>query len=1091
MELKKFASLLSCTCLILCVTFKAVTVYNLDVESPLTVKGPNKTLFGYSVVLHSHRDQKWFVVGAPKANSSFDDGAVNPGVIYKCPIAPNTEIRCEELSLLADPKRNTSCQNKCLEDKDDQWLGVSMARQKKKDGHILACGHRWKNAYHSKEDILPYGVCFIISSNLQPTQNSPLIPCDKGLKTNFRIGEDHTACQAGISSFMTEDSIVIGAPGSHSATGTVFMKQEGALISNFEQVDSSTVKRGSYLGYAVSAGHFVYRNSTDVVGGAPQQDQTGRVYIFDTKDAEKWIIKFIGKGKMLGSYFGASVCAVDLNSDGLSDLLVGAPMYSTVREEGRVYVYLNTGLAKMKELKMELVGGNSYAARFGDVIVDIGDIDADGFPDVAIGAPQEDDKHGSIYIYNGRERGISSIFSQRINGYRIRNNLFGFGQSISGGIDVDGNAFSDVAVGAFMSDTVVLLRSRPVVILEASLLLPPSIKRTKRECTEYGKPAVCINVTLCFHSTGKEISGHIALQYNLHVDVLTKTGFPSRFHAISKTFNGTSELIEIYHNIAKCKTHQAILKGTVRDLRTPVQFEMEYFLGKHFMKNESKDTFSPLQPVLQQKEGESNIVRNKTYFERYCAFQDCAANLNVSAVIILKGDHVNKSYLPVQDAKIIILNVSLFNAGDDAYSSFLYVQFPNILYFIKVVEVEENQIHCELITGHPTTALNCSVGHVYVDALSRVGVTFLLDASRIISAQENIAISVNATCENEQHLDLLNDNFITLVLPLKYEVNLQVYGFGFPSHFYYGGDEEDKQGITNFYGTSCPYKLINFSYQVINMGNSKAPSTELHIKMPNTLNSDGLKLFEVYDIKSSDGKCQFSNHSEGCNGPEMILYQVYKFVWRTSRKPVSCSSHGISCLTIICHLGDIESRKTVDVHFVTKLNSRVLEMDSASDTQLFIEAVASTNDFKVIENISAQTATIILNALQSLQPRKYVLYMIVGMSCILGIILLFLFIHCLQKFGFFKRPKRNWARKSSWKYTDKQTNCDDDEQIDCDDDEQTNSDDHEQINSFEECDLFINVIAEFSSSLASRQSIDQSSCSSRTRISRVTSGTRQ
>uniref|UniRef100_A0A4W3J1C1 Integrin subunit alpha 4 n=1 Tax=Callorhinchus milii TaxID=7868 RepID=A0A4W3J1C1_CALMI len=673
MELKKFASLLSCTCLILCVTFKAVTVYNLDVESPLTVKGPNKTLFGYSVVLHSHRDQKWFVVGAPKANSSFDDGAVNPGVIYKCPIAPNTEIR-------SDPKRNTSCQNKCLEDKDDQWLGVSMARQKKKDGHILACGHRWKNAYHSKEDILPYGVCFIISSNLQPTQNSPLIPCDKGLKTNFRIGEDHTACQAGISSFMTEDSIVIGAPGSHSATGTVFMKQEGALISNFEQVDSSTVKRGSYLGYAVSAGHFVYRNSTDVVGGAPQQDQTGRVRIFCSL--------FFLLSTQLGSYFGASVCAVDLNSDGLSDLLVGAPMYSTVREEGRVYVYLNTGLAKMKELKMELVGGNSYAARFGDVIVDIGDIDADGFPDVAIGAPQEDDKHGSIYIYNGRERGISSIFSQRINGYRIRNNLFGFGQSISGGIDVDGNAFSGELHCTLNGNCCSLCyRSRPVVILEASLLLPPSIKRTKRECTEYGKPAVCINVTVCFHSTGKEISGHIALQYNLHVDVLTKTGFPSRFHAISKTFNGTSELIEIYHNIAKCKTHQAILKGTVRDLRTPVQFEMEYFLGKHFMKNESKDTFSPLQPVLQQKEGESNIVRNKTYFERYCAFQDCAANLNVSAVIILKGDHVNKSYLPVQDAKIIILNVSLFNAGDDAYSSFLYVQFPNILYFIKVVEV--------------------------------------------------------------------------------------------------------------------------------------------------------------------------------------------------------------------------------------------------------------------------------------------------------------------------------------------------------------------------------------------------------------------
>lgn len=46
----------------------------------------------------------------------------------------------------------------------------------------------------------------------------------------------------------------------------------------------------------------------------------------------------------LGSYFGSSVCAVDLNADGLSDLLVGAPLATGVtREEGRVHVYINQG----------------------------------------------------------------------------------------------------------------------------------------------------------------------------------------------------------------------------------------------------------------------------------------------------------------------------------------------------------------------------------------------------------------------------------------------------------------------------------------------------------------------------------------------------------------------------------------------------------------------------------------------------------------------------------------------------------------------------------------------------------------------------
>ena len=45
----------------------------------------------------------------------------------------------------------------------------------------------------------------------------------------------------------------------------------------------------------------------------------------------------------MGSYFGSSLCAVDLNADGLSDLLVGAPMFSELRDEGQVTVYINRG----------------------------------------------------------------------------------------------------------------------------------------------------------------------------------------------------------------------------------------------------------------------------------------------------------------------------------------------------------------------------------------------------------------------------------------------------------------------------------------------------------------------------------------------------------------------------------------------------------------------------------------------------------------------------------------------------------------------------------------------------------------------------
>ena len=43
-----------------------------------------------------------------------------------------------------------------------------------------------------------------------------------------------------------------------------------------------------------------------------------------------------------GEYFGASLTTNDVNTDGFDDLLVGAPLHSTLKQadEGRVYLYM-------------------------------------------------------------------------------------------------------------------------------------------------------------------------------------------------------------------------------------------------------------------------------------------------------------------------------------------------------------------------------------------------------------------------------------------------------------------------------------------------------------------------------------------------------------------------------------------------------------------------------------------------------------------------------------------------------------------------------------------------------------------------------
>lgn len=44
----------------------------------------------------------------------------------------------------------------------------------------------------------------------------------------------------------------------------------------------------------------------------------------------------------MGSYFGAALCAVDINHDGCDDLLIGSPMYEAkIAMEGKVNVYIS------------------------------------------------------------------------------------------------------------------------------------------------------------------------------------------------------------------------------------------------------------------------------------------------------------------------------------------------------------------------------------------------------------------------------------------------------------------------------------------------------------------------------------------------------------------------------------------------------------------------------------------------------------------------------------------------------------------------------------------------------------------------------
>ena len=100
--------------------------------------------------------------------------------------------------------------------------------------------------------------------------------------------------------------------------------------------------------------------------------------------------------------FGKQVTGVrDFDGDGFSDYAVAAPTYPTATAVGRVYIYSGrTGTI------LQTFDGSAPSAYFGRGLADVGDVDGDGTPDLAISshgfdAPGGGANHGRIQCFSG------------------------------------------------------------------------------------------------------------------------------------------------------------------------------------------------------------------------------------------------------------------------------------------------------------------------------------------------------------------------------------------------------------------------------------------------------------------------------------------------------------------------------------------------------------------------------------------------------------------------------------------------------------------------------------------------------------------
>jgi hypothetical protein len=264
------------------------------------------------------------------------------------------------------------------------------------------------------------------------------------------------------------------------------------------------------FGYALAAGDFDGDGKRDLAVGAPfhTQDparyQAGAVYVFLGPDFTRRVALYATSATQ---GLGWSIAAGDLDKDGRADLFVGA--------NGKVLGFYGAA-AFSPSLAAPDVVVTGTAGSLGRALSVVGDVDGDGLPELAVGAPGATfgggKDAGSIYVVRGGTgpRTINLDASPadasllvRIDAAAPFNRL---GASIVGVGDIDADGRADLAVGAPLADLPGDVLAGRVYLLKGKDLYPGA---TLAAATTFGgvMSSQGFGASLCAGSGGRLLIG--------------------------------------------------------------------------------------------------------------------------------------------------------------------------------------------------------------------------------------------------------------------------------------------------------------------------------------------------------------------------------------------------------------------------------------------------------------------------------------------------------------------------------------------------------------------------------------------------------
>jgi hypothetical protein len=179
-------------------------------------------------------------------------------------------------------------------------------------------------------------------------------------------------------------------------------------------------------------------------------DNAGRAYLYFGGAVLDGGADLTLTGAAAGDQFGAAITGADLDGDGHTDVVVTANLADVggATDAGRAYVYLGgPGLDAVADLTLS---GAVAGDQFGISAAGAGDANGDGHEDLLVGAYQNDAgglDAGRVYLHYGGP-GMDAQPDLVLTGEAAGD---GFGSAVDG-VDVDGDGFHDLLVGAWTND---------------------------------------------------------------------------------------------------------------------------------------------------------------------------------------------------------------------------------------------------------------------------------------------------------------------------------------------------------------------------------------------------------------------------------------------------------------------------------------------------------------------------------------------------------------------------------------------------------------------------------------------------------------